>query len=243
MKYISAKLLAISSGICSIFGFFALFFGDKERFLIAVTVYSVAITAFFVAAYIFLTKTLSFKYKARYKRIAALNTFICDDNLTATFETRKIIQSKTPFLSEVDYERKWQGKGAPIFKVNGVPIPYSTNGDPDTYDSVPIKLNKILAYNETASYTTSHECQYSQYEPRFGCKVEEPTDFIQFRILLGSKSTKQKPAKLYKRSLKSGGVPTDQLIEEIDFDQKHKVYFKMIDNPEIGYNYFIVWEK
>lgn len=243
MLNIVGKIFAVVSGVCSIVGVVSMFLLDKDRFLVAVIVYSIAITAFFIAVYIHVLRSLSFRYKDKYKRIAVLNTFTCDDGKTVVFETRKFIQSKAPFLNEVTYERKWQGRGMPIFKVNGHPVNYSTNGNPDEFDKVSIKLDKTLAYNETSFYTTSHECQYSEYEPRFGCKVDEPTDFIQFRILLGSKNGKQKPAKLYKRSLKSGGVSTDQLIKSIDFDQKHKLYFYVIEHPEIGYNYFIVWDK
>lgn len=243
MLNILGKIFVVISGVCSIFGVISMFLMDKDRFLVAVIVYSIAITAFFIAVYIHLLRSLSFRYKDKYKRIAVLNTFTCDDDKNAVFETRKFIQSKAPFLNEVTYERKWQGRGCPNFKVNGTPIPYSTNGNPDEFDKVCIKLDKTLAYNETSFYTTSHECQYSEYEPRFGCKVDEPTDFILFRILLGSKGCKQKPATLYKRSLKAGGVSTDQIVQKIDFDSKHKLYFHVIEHPDIGYNYFIVWEK
>lgn len=243
MQSIVFKIFSGLSCACSIFGFIALFLNDKDKFLIALIVYSVAITAFFIAVYILVVRALSFKYKNKYKRIASLQTFSCEDQKTVVFETRKIIQAKTPFLNEVEYKRKWQGSGNPVFKVNGGPIPYTSNGKNDVMDVVPIKLGKTLAYNETASYTTSHECQFSDHTAKFGCFVEEPTDFIQFRILLGYKSGKVKPATLFKRSLTAGPLASDIFIEHIDFDMKHKLYFKIIDNPEIGYNYFIVWDK
>ena len=243
MKSLLFKALSVLSVFCSIFGFAALFFADENKFLIAVVVYSIAITAFFIALFVLVCKSLSFKYNEKYKRIAALLTFSCDDKKKAVFENRKIIQSKTPFLSEVEYKRKWYGTGSPIFKVNGVPVAYSTNGKPDEYDIVPIKMGKILAYNETSSFSTSYETQFSDYEPFYGCRVEEPTDFIQFRILLGYKSGKVKPASLYKKSNKPGSTASEIFIENIDFDAKHKLYFKLIDDPEVGYDYFIKWQK
>ena len=243
MQNFLIKAFSILSGLCSIFGFVALFVCDKDLFLVAVVAYAIAITAFFIALYILIVRSLSFRNCGKYRKIATLQTFTCDDSKTAMFETVKLIQSKMPFLSEVEHKRKWHGTGSPIFKVNGVPVPYSSNRSPDDLDIVNIKLDKILAYNETMSYTTSHECQFSEYKPRFGCRIEEPTDFIQFRILLGYKTSKVNPAKLFRRSFKAGSVALDEFLCNIDFDKKHKLFFKIIDKPEIGYDYFVTWDK
>ncbi len=243
MKNVLVKALAVLSAISSILGFFAIFLCDIKSFAIAIVIYAVAITAFFVAAYLQLIRSLAFRNNGAYRRVAALQTFTCDDNKIARFETRKIIQSKSPFLSEVEFKSKWQGKGEPEFKVNGIPVKYRTSGNPDEFESFTVKLGRVLAYNETSCYTTTNECPYSDYKPRFGCRVDEPTDFIQFRILLGKKSSKPKPAVIYKRSIKAGRVGEDQVFCKVDFDSLHKVYFKVIENPEIGYLYFITWEK
>lgn len=243
MQNILFKAFTALSGVCSIFGFIALFFGDKNKFFIAVAVYAVAITAFFVALFILVYRSLALRYAKLYRKIATMQTFTCDDSVNAVFETRRLIQSKIPFLDKVECKSKWLGKGTPVFKVNDVPMNYTVSGDPDKYDVETIKLDKILAYNETMSYKVSFGCSFSDYEPRFGCKVEEPTDFIQFRILLGYKTGRVKAAELYKRSIKPGSVSTDIFIENVDFDHKHKLYFKIIDKPEIGYNYFIKWDK
>lgn len=46
MQSLLVKAFSGLSGICSIAGFFVLFLKDKDKFLIAAIVYSVAITAF-----------------------------------------------------------------------------------------------------------------------------------------------------------------------------------------------------
>ena len=237
------KAFTIVSGACSIAGLLTLFFGDEKKFLIAAIVYSVAITAFFVALTILVYRALSAKFKKPYRKIATFQTFTCDDQVKVAFETRRLIQSKTPFLDEVECENKWLGKGVPIFKVNDVQRTYHKNPDPDKYDIETVKLDKIVAYNETMCYKTTFESSFSDHNSRFGCKVEDPTDLVQFRIMLGYKSGKVAPAKFYKRSIKPGAVSTDILIEEIDFDNTHKMYFKILEKPEIGYNYFITWDK
>lgn len=189
-------------------------------------------------------RALSVKFKdKKYRKIATLQTFTCNDGVNVSFETRRLIQSKTPFLDEVECENKWLGNGLPVFKVNDVPRPYHKNPDPDKYDIETIKLDKIVAYNETLSYKTTFECKFSDHASRFGCKVEDPTDLVQFRILLGYKTGTVPPAKFYKRSIKPNSVSTDIFIEDIDFDQTHKLYFKILEKPEIGYNYFIKWDK
>ena len=76
----------------------------------------------------------------------------------------------------------------------------------------------------------------------FGCVVDEPTEFIQFRILLGYK-TAAKPAGLYKRCINPGAVSRDIFIENVDFDKQHRLYFKFLEKPEMGYSYFIKWDK
>jgi hypothetical protein len=244
MQSLLVKAFSGLSGICSIAGFFVLFLKDKDKFLIAAIVYSVAITAFFVALTILVYRALSVKFKdKKYRKIATLQTFTCNDGVNVSFETRRLIQSKTPFLDEVECENKWLGNGFPVFKVNDVPRPYHKNPDPDKYDIETIKLDKIVAYNETLSYKTTFECNFSDHASRFGCKVEDPTDLVQFRILLGYKTGTVPPAKFYKRSIKPNSVSTDIFIEDIDFDQTHKLYFKILEKPEIGYNYFITWDK
>ena len=229
--------------LCQVFVLFLALLGDKEKFFIAACVYAVAITAFFVALFILVRKSLALRYSKLYRKIATMQTFTCDDSMNAVFETKRLIQSKTPFLDEVECKSKWLGSETPLFKVNDVPKNYTMSGYPDKYDVETIKLDKILAYNETMAYKVSWSCSFSAYTPRFGCEVEDPTDFIQFRILLGYKTGEVPPAELYKRSIKPGSVTTDIFIEKIDFDPIHRLYFKIIDKPEIGYNYFIKWKK
>ena len=243
MNSFMLKAFTIISGVCSIAGFLVLMFKDKDRFLIAAVVYSVAITAFFIALGIMVYRALGAKFKDRpYRKIATLQTFTCNDKVNVSFETRRLIQSKTPFLDEVECKSKWLGKNLPVFKVNDMMMQYNKNPDPNEYDIEKVKLDNIVAYNETMSYKTTFECSFSDHEPRFGCCVDEPTEFIQFRILLGYKS-EARPAELYKRCIKPGAVSTDILIEKIDFDENHRLYFKFLEKPEMGYNYFIKWEK
>lgn len=237
------KAFSVISGACSIAGLLMLFFGDEQKFLIAAIVYSVAITAFFIALAILVYRALSVKFKKPYRKIATFQTFTCNDRLNVTFETMRLIQSKTPFLDEVECESKWLGDGLPTFKINDVPRPYHKNPDPDKYDIETVKLDKIVAYNETMCYKTTFESSFSDHCSRFGCKVEDPTDMVQFRIMLGYKSENVEPAKLFKRSIKPGSVARDTFIEDVDFDHAHKMYFKILEKPEIGYNYFITWDK
>jgi hypothetical protein len=105
MQSLLVKAFSGLSGICSIAGFFVLFLKDKDKFLIAAIVYSVAITAFFVALTILVYRALSVKFKdKKYRKIATLQTFTCNDGVNVSFETRRLIQSKTPFLDEVECE-------------------------------------------------------------------------------------------------------------------------------------------
>lgn len=243
MSSFLVKAFTIISGVCSIAGFVVLMFNDKDKFFFVVTVYSVAITAFFIALGIMVYRALGAKFKDRpYRKIATMQTFTCNDGLNVAFETRRLIQSKTPFLDEVECKSKWLGQNLPVFKVNDVQRVYHRNPDPNVYDIEKIKLDKIVPYNETMSYKTTFECTFSDHTPMFGCVVDEPTEFIQFRILLGYK-TAAKPAGLYKRCINPGAVSRDIFIENVDFDKQHRLYFKFLEKPEMGYSYFIKWDK
>lgn len=61
------KAFSVISGACSIAGLLMLFFGDEKKFLIAAIVYSVAITAFFIALAILVYRALSVKFKKPYR--------------------------------------------------------------------------------------------------------------------------------------------------------------------------------
>lgn len=62
MSSFLVKAFTIISGVCSIAGFVVLLFKDKDKFFFAVTVYSVAITAFFIALGIMVYRALGAKF-------------------------------------------------------------------------------------------------------------------------------------------------------------------------------------
>lgn len=245
MLKIFKNAFGIIAGMSSIIALAILPFKSIPALIVVLFFYCLSITFLVFAIYKAVCKSLATTHKNKFIRIASFCTFTSDDEKTARFETMRLIQSKVPFLDNIDHKFKWNGSGTPQIYVNGKDVSSSfiPNGNPGEFDSINIKFDKVISYNESASFKVALESQYSECIPRIRCKIDEPTKILQFRVLLGFKKGKQKPARIYRRLINSE-VDTD--IEEcgvVDFDYNHKAYFHMIENPKIGYFYTMEWEK
>lgn len=233
------------AGASSILALVLLFFNNKVALIVALAFYCVSVTLLVVAVYRAVCKSLSSRHKDKFVRTASFCTFSCDDDKNARFETMRLIQAKVPFLDCIEHKFKWNGKGSPKIFVNDTDVTssFKPNGKAGAFDSINIKLGKVISYNESASFKVAFTSQYSEVSPFIRCKIDEPTKVLQFRVLLGYKKENPGSARIYRRLIDS---EVDAPVEDcgvVDFDMVHKVYFHVIENPEIGYYYSIEWNK
>lgn len=245
MLNVFKNIFGVIAGASSIIALAIIPFKSTPALIAVLIFYCVSITFLMIAIYRAICKSLASVHKNKFVRIASFCTFSCDDGKNAKFETMRLIQSKVPFLDGIDHKFKWMGNGLPKVSVNGIDVSSSfrPNGKPGEFDSIKVKFDKVVSYNESASFKVSFESQYSEVTPRIRCKIDEPTKVLQFRVLLGFKKGNQKPARIYRRLITS---EIDSDIEEcgvVDFDNAHKVYFHVIENPQIGYFYTMEWDK
>lgn len=245
MLNIFKNAFGVIAGMSSIIALAIIPFKSMPALIVVLFFYCLSITFLVIAIYKAVCKSLAATHKNKFIRIASFCTFTSDDGKNARFETMRLIQSKVPFLDCIEHKFKWNGSGKPKIYVNGnnVSSSFKPNGKPGEFDSVNVKFDKVISYNESTSFKVALESQYSESIPRISCKIDEPTKILQFRVLLGFKKGNQKPARIFRRLINS---EVDSDVEEcgvVDFDNNHKVYFHMIENPEIGYFYTMEWEK
>lgn len=146
-------------------------------------------------------------------------------------------------MDKIEHKFKWCGSIAPKIFINGSIASDNdcVSGLSGSYDTVVIKLDRTLAFNECASVRIVFESSLSDAKPLICYKVEEPAEMLQFKVLLGYVNEKLAPAVLSRRKISSEINPMDEIIQNVDFDLAHRSYSYVLDKPEIGYYYILTW--
>ncbi|WP_295058137.1 hypothetical protein [uncultured Fibrobacter sp.] len=243
MQHIFKSAFGITAGLASIIGVGLLFVRSVYAVATACAFYCIAITVLGIAIYRSILKSLEFGNKGTYRHLASFGTFVCDDGKMARFENVRLIQAKVPFLEKIEHKYKWRGSGCPKIYANGSMIPneQKVNNLADSYDSVFIKLDRVLSFNECASVQISFESPLSEPTPRICYKVEDPTEMLLFKVLLGFVTDKLSPAVLTRRRISSEVNSAEEHIGNVDYDVAHRSYLYIMHKPEIGYYYTLSW--
>lgn len=244
MQNILKNAFGITAGLASIIGVGLLFVHSIYAVATACAFYCIAITALGVAIYRAVLKSLEFRNEGKYHRLASFCTFTCDDGKNAQFGIIRLIQAKVPFLHKIEHKYKWNGKGIPKIIINGslATEEQIIHNLANSYDSVTIKLDRILSFNECLSIQLSFECSLSEAAPRICYKVEEPAEMLQFKVLLGFVTETLSPAVLTRRRISSETNSIEEIIKCIDYDFAHRSYLYILPKPEIGYYYTLSWK-
>ena len=243
MNEIFKNSFGILAGLASIVGVGLIFVRSDYAIAVVCGFYCIAITVLAVAIYRAVLKSLVFRNSGKYRRLASFCTFVCDDGKTARFEVVRLIQAKVPFLDKIEHKYKWRGKNIPKVFVNDavVPVGARQTGSSDSYDTIVIKLDRVLTFNECSSVRVAFESSLSDSKPRICYKVEEPTDMLRFKVLLGYVNEKLEPAVLVRQKISSEVNPEEEIVQNVDFDLAHRSYSYVLDKPEIGYYYILTW--
>ena len=147
MLKIFKNAFGIIAGMSSIIALAILPFKSIPALIVVLFFYCLSITFLVFAIYKAVCKSLATTHKNKFIRIASFCTFTCDDEKTARFETMRLIQSKVPFLDNIDHKFKWNGSGTPQIYVNGKDVSSSfiPNGNPGEFDSINIKFDKVIS--------------------------------------------------------------------------------------------------
>ena len=243
MKEILGKSFGFIAGLASIIGVGLIFIRSNYAIMAVCIFYCIAITLLAVAIYRAVLKSLAFRNGGNYRRLASFCTFVCDDGKTARFEVLRLIQAKVPFLDRIEHKYKWRGKSIPTIFVNNSLVSDKTQikGKSNFYDTIVIKLDRVLTFNECTSVRVVFESSLSDSKPRICYKVEEPAEMLQFKVLLGYVNEKLAPAVLVRQKISSEVNPEEEFVQNVDFDLAHRSYMYVLDKPEIGYYYILTW--
>ena len=243
MRNVFKSAFGVIAGLASIMGVGLLFIRSVYAVATACAFYCIAITTLGIAIYRSILKSLEFGNKGTYRHLASFGTFVCDDGKKALFENVRLIQAKVPFLDKIEHKYKWRGTGCPKIFANGsmVPNEQKINKLADSYDSFFIKLDRVLSFNECTSIQITFESPLSESTPRICYKVEDPTEMLQFKVLLGFVTDKLSPAILTRKKISSEVNSVEEHIGNVDYDVVHRSYLHILHKPEIGYYYTLSW--
>lgn len=168
------------------------------------------------------------------------------DGFNVTYETHRVIQCQNPFLDRLDFEFKWKGDLKPSsirssMQKIGEPV---YHGDDNKFDTIPLHFKKAISYKELALINVVFEFSdpNKSAPPHIGVAIDEPIEYINFRVILKHKSTRyNKPAQILCKKI---GTPSADLtpIQSISFDSLTKTYEYDLIEPKVGHYYRIVWE-
>ncbi|WP_405343609.1 hypothetical protein [Fibrobacter sp.] len=232
----------------SVIGLIVLFVDKPWAVYVALSFVCLSLILFVVAFLYLVSKRAENKYPEGFKRIASFCFYRTEDCENITCTTKRIIQSKSLCLSEIEHKFKWTGRRLPevtagkhkvVSKVTA-----NNSGDYD-FDVAKIKLAEPLLYDESSVICVKTVVNDSDQvsKPFLGTMVEHPVGHLVFSILLGYKPDSfTEPATLHRKKLKCD-LAEFEFVEEIPFDTKHKRYYAEYENPEIGYLYKIEWKR
>lgn len=216
-------------------------FSSLYSAIAALSVYSLGVTVLMISIYRLFSKSMSARSKHGFCRMATTCIFRTNDGVHAEFEFRRFIQCKTAFMSCIRHDFKWNGSGEPEIRSDGNVLKPTMNADSGEFDHVIVPIGKNLYYNECAVVSDTFESSYSNINPMFCLKIDEPVGSIDFKIMLGHKSEAPE-AVLYKKKF---GSKVDMPYVRIDsacFNKTFKMY-EISFTPEVGYIYKLEWQK
>lgn len=235
--------------IASIVGLVVVFIDKHWAVYVALSFVCLSLASFIVAIALLFFRRTSTKYPEGFKRIASFCFYKTEDCVNITCTTKRIIQSKSLCLPEIEHRFKWTGKNLPTISAGKHKVVSRTtttsSGDYD-FDMARIRLCEPLLYDETGVVSVDAIVNDSDMvsKPFLGHIVKYPVGHLVFSILLGYKPDNfSDPAGLYRKKIGCETDPDFELVKEISFDSKHKRYYTELDNPDIGYMYKIEWKR
>lgn len=235
------------ASMCSIASLVLFFINNELACIIALCLFCCCLFILLIGILRGINKMINDNSEENYKRIGAFLSFQSSDGVTGTYEQFRMIQSKRLFLSDIQYNFKWDGPHFPkISSRSQIITDKKHNSDKNNWDGATIRFTQPLKYNECAVINV--KCDFDDYnqipQAHVTSKVKAPIDIITFIILLTYKPQGyNSPAILKRKKINSEFDSGFETINSVPFDTNHKLYFYCLTNPDPGYYYRIEWEK
>ena len=246
MKTMFWKIFNLVAGCASILGVLFLFFTDKQVGVAALFAFCLFLLGMFITVCIGVWQMIKNENPETYRKITSFTSFETSDGIHGIYEVFKVIQSKRPYLQQIDHNFKWTGSKMPDISSELQDIKQLTVLDSNSYDKATLLLRKPLKYNETGTihFKAITDDFDNMAKPYLDYKVTTDINVIHFRVTLKNKDENySKPARLLKKPIESS-VPAKYVqYGSVPFDQFSKSYQYYLTDPEIGYFYRLEWEK
>lgn len=243
--YFNAKVFLYIASFASIFGV-ATFFIEKSWAVISALIFFCIMLLAFTLSLIY---TLFRVLAVRNREYESKSTFIKYEALTKTnsfYETYKLIQSKKPLLSEIDYNFKWTGTILPIISSNLQDVINVVDlQDSEKYDKAILKLKTPLYFNQSQILHFRAELNDTDLRanPWVSNRIIQNVEIIHYRIILKYKTHNYNKNAFVER-IKTNSISRQfEVIQEIPFDNLTRSYEYHLLYPTLGFTYRIRWEK
>ena len=243
--YFNAKVFLYIASFASIFGVATFFVEKSWAVIFSLAFFCLMLLAFTVSLIYTLFRVLD----VRSKDYESKSTFIKFEALTKVnliYETYKLIQSKKPLLSEIDYKFKWSGTLLPKITSNLQDVINVVDlHDSEKYDNAILKLRTPLYFNQDQILHFRAELDDTDLKanPWISNRIIQSVEIIHYRIILKYKAANYN-ANAFVERIKSNSISRQyELIQEIPFDKLTKSYEYHLLYPIIGYTYRIRWTK
>lgn len=247
LKYTIGPWWSFLASLSSVAAIILLFVNNETACICALGLFCFGLLLIVVGILRGISNFVEKTYKDPYKKIASFFIFKSEDGVNSTFETYRLIQSKRPFLSTIQYDYKWTGNVKPQLASDPHRVVRNENSnDRNTWDRATIKFQHPLKYDECAvlHIKTVNEDKEKVAKPWINAKLDSPIEVITFRVLLPYKEDSfNEPAYFERRKIDAQVDGEYEHIECVAFDRKCKSYFISKHYPEAGYSYRLRWEK
>ncbi|RTY77488.1 hypothetical protein EKL97_15365 [Flavobacterium sp. LS1P28] len=243
---IFSKQFYFLASIASFLGLFIVFVKESWAVYVALSFFCLILITFTSYLVYALFKILEIRGTDHENRSSFVKYETLDGNII-TYETYKLIQSKKPILTEMEYSFKWTGTHLPKITSDLQDVVNIVDEqDVTKYDKALLKFRKPIYYNQNCVVHFKAELDDVDKKslPHVETRVLNEIDIVHYRIILKHKPLEyNQNAILQKCKINSNVSSSFEKIREIPFDTLTKSYEYHLLNPEIGYYYRISWER
>lgn len=246
-KRIILEISTIAGGISAITALIIALFSDTNKALIALAAIIISLVVLLASAWHVLNRFIKKEHPKEYIKLSQFMRYECSSNTHGVFDEYRLIQSKRPVLSSVDFGFDWTGSNPPVISSQLQKCDGKIYKTPQNeYDKVILKLTNPLLYNEATVIHVHAETDDidGKAKPFLYTKIDEPSSLVSFSVVLTYKeSNTHEQAELQRKKIDGSNATEFETIKTIEFNPNTKSYNYILADPEVGYFYRLKWTK
>jgi hypothetical protein len=246
ISFINFKIFITFASFASIFGVALFFIKEKWATIFALSFTCLMLLAFTTSLIYALFKIIDTRTH-KYDSKSTFVKFEATSKKLSSYEVYKLIQSKEPITTELEYPFKWSGTFLPVITSNLQTVfNVVDEKESNKYDKAILKFKKPVYFNEDYVIHFKAEINDSDNKglPYVQNRIKQDVDIIHYRVILKYKSNRyNKNAILERQELNTKISDNFEKIADVSFDNATKSYEYHLLNPEIGFLYRLSWEK